>query len=219
MTVIDKAKFRQIVFELIENDDSLLAFPKGNIKVIEALTSGFLDGLIAVHYDPKANNLRWLSLEAVKEFSRAHAELKERDDPSRMYGLIREFEIEIRNFIKSKLYRNFSDSWIKRGVPKDIRKNWNSRKQDDIRHGKQAEPSLMNYADFSDYKEIILYNWKKVFSEYFKNKETLRVRSDDLNNYCRKAIMHMRTIAYGEVGAAEVSIRWLSSKMRMKTEG
>jgi len=214
MPVIDKSKFRQTVYELLENDDSILTFPKGNIDVIEGLSLGFLDGLIAFYYDPETNNLRWLSLEAVKEISRAHAELKERDDPGRMYGLIREFETEMRNFIKSKLYGNFSDSWTKRAVPKDIRKNWNSRKQDDIRRGKQSEPSLINYADFSDYKEIILYNWKEVFYEYFKDKEKLRVRLDDLNNYCRKAIMHMRTITYGEVGAAEVSIRWLRSKMK-----
>lgn len=214
MTIIDKAKFRQTVYELLENDDTILTFPKGNIDVIEGLSLGFLSGLIAVHYDPETNNLRWLSLEFVKESSRARAALKERDDPGRMYGLIRDFEIEIRNFIESKLYGDFSDSWMKRAVPKDIRRNWNLRKQDDIRHGKEAEPSLINYADFSDYKKIIVYNWKEVFSEYFKDKETLRVRLDDLNNYCRKAIMHMRTITYGEVGAAEVSIRWLRSKMR-----
>lgn len=214
MTVIDKSKLRQAVYELIENDDSIIAFPEGNIKVIEALTSGFLDGLIAVHYDPKANNLRWLSLEALKEFMDAHSEIKERDSPSRIYDLIREFEIEIRGFIESKMYGTFSDSWVKRGVPKKIRKNWDMRKQHDIRQVKQPEPSLINYAEFSDYKEIILHNWKEVFSKCFKDKEKLRVRLDDLNNYCRKAIMHMRTITYGEVGAAEVSIRWLRSRIK-----
>jgi len=219
MTVIDKAKFRQTVFELIENDDSLLAFPKGNIEVIEGLTLGFLDGLIAVHYDPEANSLKWLSLEALREFMRAHTELAERDSPKRMYDLIRGFETEIRGFIGSKMCERFSDSWVKRGVPKDIRKNWNSRRQSDTNLGKPPEATMIDYADFSDYKKIIMYNWKEVFSRYFKDKEKLRIRLDDLDNFCRKTVMHMRTITYGEVGVAEVSIRWLKSKMRMKTEG
>jgi len=214
MTVIDKSKLRQTVYELVENDDSILVFPKGNIEVIEALTLGFLDGLIAVHYDSETNSLKWLSLEALKEIMSAHAELRERDSPSRMYSLVRKFEIETRVFIKSKMYEVFSDSWMKRGVPRDIRKKWDVRKLDDIKQGKQPEPSLINYADFSDYKEIILYNWKKVFSENFKDKQRLRVLLDDLNNYCRKAIMHMRTITYGEIGVAEVAVRWLRSKMK-----
>ena len=214
MTVIDKSKFRQTVYELIENDDSILTFPKGDIEVIEALALGFFDGLIAVHYDPETNSLKWLTLEYLKELNRAHAELKERESPKRMYILVRELEVEIRGFIESKMYESFSVSWIKRGIPKDVRKNWNLRKLDDVKQGKRPERKLINYADFSDYKKIILHNWKEVFSKYFKDKGKLRIRLDDLNNFCRKAIMHMRTITYGEVGVAEISIQWLRSKMR-----
>jgi hypothetical protein len=207
MTVIDKSKFRQTVYELLENDDSILTFPKGNIEVTEALTSGFLEGLIAVSYDPIDNSLKWLSLEHWEE-------LKQRDSPERMYSLIREFEIEIRRFIKSKLYESFSNLWMKRGIPKDIRKNWNMRKLDDIKQGKQTEANVEDYADFSDYHKIIIYNWKEIFSRIFEDKGKLRIRLEDLNNFCRKAIMHMRTITYSEVGLAEIAIQWLRSKMK-----
>lgn len=70
MTIVDKSKFRQNLYELIENDDSILQSPEGNIAVVDALVSGFLEGLIAVHYDPTSNGLLWESLEVrVEELS------------------------------------------------------------------------------------------------------------------------------------------------------
>jgi len=131
-----------------------------------------------------------------------------------MYKEISLFEKEIRAFIFEKLYDAFSDFWIIRAVPKEIGMRWQKRREADIKEGKPPERNILNYADFSDYKEIILYNWKKIFAKYFKDKEKLRVRLDDLNNLCRKTTMHIRTITEDEIGLGKISIRWLRSKMK-----
>jgi len=131
-----------------------------------------------------------------------------------MFKQISMFEKEIRSFIFERLYEAFSDLWIVRAVPKEVGIHWQKRREGDIREGKPPERQLINYADFSDYKEIIFYNWKNVFSRYFRDKEKLRVRMDDLNNLCRKTTMHVRTITEDEIGLGKVSIRWLRSRMK-----
>ena len=135
-------------------------------------------------------------------------------EPVKMFEEMSKFEKEIRAFIFEKLYEVFSDFWIVQAIPKKIGMNWQERREHDIKEGKPPERNLINYADFSDYKEIIIYNWKNVFSNYFKDKEKLRVRLDDLNNLCRKTTMHARTITEDEIGMGKISIRWLRSKMK-----
>ena len=136
------------------------------------------------------------------------------EKPVEMFEKISMFEKEIRAFIYERLYEAFSDLWILRAVPKEIRMRWERRRDSDMKEGKPPEESMINYADFSDYKEIIFYNWKNVFSKYFRDKEKLRVRLDDLNNLCRKTTMHVRTITKDEIGLGSVSIRWLKSRMK-----
>ena len=136
------------------------------------------------------------------------------EKPVDMFREISAFEKEIRAFIFERLYETFSDFWIMRAIPKEIGMRWQKRREGDIKEGKPPERTIISYADFSDYKEIILCNWKNVFSKYFKDKEKLRVRLDDLNNLCRKTTMHTRTITEDEIGLGKVSIRWLRSRMK-----
>lgn len=136
------------------------------------------------------------------------------EKPVEMFKEISVFEKEIRAFIFERLYDAFSDFWIIRAVPKEIGMRWQKRREGDIKEGKPPERNIISYADFSDYKEIMLYNWKNVFSKYFRDKEKLRVRLDDLNNLCRKTTMHARTLTDDEIGLGKVSIRWLRSRMK-----
>ena len=136
------------------------------------------------------------------------------EKPVEMFKEISVFEKEIRAFIFERLYDAFSDFWIIRAVPKEIGMRWQKRREGDIKEGKPPERNIISYADFSDYKEIMLYNWKNVFSKYFRDKEKLRVRLDDLNNLCRKTTMHARTVTEDEIGLGKVSIRWLRSRMK-----
>jgi tetratricopeptide (TPR) repeat protein len=59
MTVISKSRFRQTVYELVENDDSILRPPRIGTAVVDALTEAFLKGALSVYYDPEANSLCW----------------------------------------------------------------------------------------------------------------------------------------------------------------
>ena len=131
-----------------------------------------------------------------------------------MFKEVSVFESKIRSFIFENIKSAGSNLLSNKNIPKQIRENWEKRKADDIKNGKTEEKNTINYADFSDYKEIIYFNWKKIFSKYFKDKDKLRVYLDDLNNLCRKATMHNRTITKNEIGLAKIYIRWLNSRMK-----
>lgn len=137
--------------------------------------------------------------------------------PSKMFPEILRFEKEIRGFIVKELQRTFSASSTATAVPNEIYRSWQVRKENDIRIGRQPEANMIDYADFSDYKEIILHNWK-VFSN-LRDKHKVRVYLDDLNNLCRKPTMHMRTITKDEIGMGKIIIRWFRSKMRGAEKG
>jgi hypothetical protein len=130
-----------------------------------------------------------------------------------MFSEISAFENEIREFIYEKIKDLALDLWYNDAIPKPIKENWKRRKEDDLKEGKLPEANPLKYADFSDYKEIIFYRWNATFHKYFKDKEKLRVYLDDLNNLCRKATMHNRTISKDEIGSARICIRWLKSRM------
>lgn len=135
-------------------------------------------------------------------------------EPSIIIG----FEKVIRYFIMEQLKSFFGDEWFRQGIQKEIRNQWQERKADDERVGRLAEENLINYADFSDYKMIILRNWKKVFSRFFRDKEQTRVRFDDLN-YFRKSVMHSRTPSNDETGHAKITIKWLTNRISSVGEG
>lgn len=135
-------------------------------------------------------------------------------DRIEMFDEIASFEKQISAFLVKTLHGFFGENWVMQGVPKEIRKRWLERRDADIKEGRPSEVLMINYADFSDYKEIILYNWNNVFSRHFKDKEKLRVRLDDLNNLFRKKTMHpIRTIYKDEIGAGRIAIGWIKSKM------
>jgi len=135
-----------------------------------------------------------------------------------MFGELSAFELEIRIFIANTLTKNYSHNWIKQAIPKALRNDWKGKKDKDVKEGRIPEQNLINYADFSHYKDIILSNWK-IFSQYFGDKEKLRVRLDDLNNLCRIVTMHNRFLTEDEIGMGKVSIRWLKSKMEATSRG
>ena len=65
MTIVDPANFTKCVYELIENDDSIVG--RGDIKTAEALAQLFLTGKVGLHYDPKSRCLKWVTTDWLKE--------------------------------------------------------------------------------------------------------------------------------------------------------
>ena len=130
-----------------------------------------------------------------------------------MFAEVSALEAELRYFIESTLEKHYSYNWIKQAIPKAIRDDWHQKKDNDVKQGKIPETDLINYADFSQYKDIIIHNWK-IFSEFFEDKERLRIKLEDLNNLCRIATMHIRTLDDDDTGANRVTMRWLRSKIQ-----
>jgi hypothetical protein len=139
------------------------------------------------------------------------------DKLKEMFNELAQFELEMRIFITKTLRAFYSDNWVKQAIPKAIREDWRTKKENDIKQGRIPESNPINYADFSHYRDIILHNWK-IFSIYFEDKEKLRVRLDDINNLCRIVTMHTRSLTDDEIGMGKVSIRWLRSKMEILHE-
>ena len=134
-----------------------------------------------------------------------------------MFDELTSFEYEIRVFIAKTLQTAYSHNWLKHGIPKAFIEDWTKKRENDVKQGKIPEEHLINYADFSQYKDIIFYNWK-IFAPFFEDKEKLRVRLEDLNNLCRVVTMHTRTLTEDESGMARVSMRWLKSRMEPASE-
>lgn len=129
------------------------------------------------------------------------------------FDRICDFELEIRQFIEAELKRKFGDSWLEQGVPEAVRKNWEKRKRNEEKEGIDPERDVINYALFSDYKEIIKHNWDEIFSLCFEDKEKTRVRLEDLNILGRIPVMHVRSINREKFGTTEHAINWVRSKI------
>lgn len=65
MTIIDPANFRKCVYELIENEDSIIG--RGDTKTAEDLAELFLRGKVGILYDPKSRCLKWVTTDSLKE--------------------------------------------------------------------------------------------------------------------------------------------------------
>jgi hypothetical protein len=81
------------------------------------------------------------------------------------YDLLTDFERGLRDFIHQKMFDTFGSKWEKSRLPGEMYKRWREKA---IRAGESAGP-LIDYADFSDYVDIITRkdNWKQLFKSYF----------------------------------------------------
>jgi hypothetical protein len=84
------------------------------------------------------------------------------------------FEIAVRQFIERVMQSAFGDTWMKRQLPKGMLENWVEKRDRAVKAG-QAEEPLINYADFTDYRQIIERrdNWETVFKMVFGRPEDI----------------------------------------------
>lgn len=110
------------------------------------------------------------------------------------FAQLRRFEVAVRNFIVEVMEDSFGAHWMKRQLPKDMRDKWADKRQAEIDAGRDPR-SLIEYADFSDYRMIIERgdNWKTAFKSVFRRPEDIRESFQRLNPV-RIATMHSRIV-------------------------
>ena len=91
------------------------------------------------------------------------------------FAQLRRFEVTVRKFIVEVMEDTFGEHWMRRQLPKDMCDKWADKRQVEIDAGRQGR-SLIEYADFSDYKMIIEQgdNWKGAFKSVFRRPEDVR---------------------------------------------
>ena len=131
-------------------------------------------------------------------------------DYGRFYKLIRDFEQEVRSFITEMLGK----SWIKRlenDVPAIVRR-WKERRDGDIKWGIDPEENLINYANLTDYIQII-ERYRKTFSESDRDLGLVKAHFDIFAMKGRNPVMHCRDLSYegyySAKGAEKFLRKWI----------
>ena len=131
-------------------------------------------------------------------------------DYGRFYKLIRDFEQEVRSFITEMLGK----SWIKRlenDAPAIVRR-WKERRDADVKWGIDPEENLINYANLTDYIQII-ERYRKTFSESDRDLGLVKAHFDVFAMKGRNPVMHCRDLSYEEYyttrGAEKFLRKWI----------
>ena len=107
---------------------------------------------------------------------------------------LQRFESHIRSFIDQRMTAAVGENWIKHRVSGENRRLWKEKQNTAYENGEPKRP-LIDYADFTDYEEIIVRNnnWEEVFAPIFQRK-TLVQESFQRLYPIRRCTMHARII-------------------------
>jgi hypothetical protein len=164
-------------------------------KMVEDFISGVVEG---ERTEPR------VSLSKPSELLRMHCEL---------FGLIGNFEMRFREHLIKEMrdfFKEDKNEWYKQlkeikpienqSTLETLYDKLESRRNDDLRNKILPEDELIYYADVTDYKDIVLKNWK-VFESRFRrielDKEKFEHGMNELNKTRRK-VMHLRDISLFE---------------------
>jgi len=136
-----------------------------------------------------------LSLEAKERLpqpKRAVTEtILETEDYGNFYGLIRDFELAIRHFIIEMLGKK----WLKRlenDIP-NVVKGWKERQDVDRKWKTNPEENLIDYADITDYMQIVR-KYRKLFTKNDDELEEVMTNFKIFAIMGRNPMMHFRTV-------------------------
>ena len=107
---------------------------------------------------------------------------------------LQRLESQVRAFIDEQMTACFGPDWPKRQLPNGMYDQWRDKKRAD-REASAADRSLISYADFTDYTEVICRrdNWRDVFEVFFRRRESVRESFQRLHPI-RLDTMHARPI-------------------------
>lgn len=111
------------------------------------------------------------------------------------YDLLSDFEKDLRTFIHQRMSEAFGQNWGKSRVRREIFKIWLDKRAKAKLAGESSN-LLIDYADFTDYVEIITRNdnWEELFKLYFRRKQLVQESLYRLQPI-RVCIMHSRILS------------------------
>lgn len=136
------------------------------------------------------------------------------EDLGNFYLLISSFEQELRSFIKKR----FGKGWIKRlehELPAVVKK-WRERESADIKWGINPEKELINYADLTDYMQIVR-KYDRIFSESNEELSDIITKIKDFANYGRNPLMHCRSLDQKKYYTTQTAVDFLREWIKRRT--
>lgn len=131
-----------------------------------------------------------------------------------LYRQIVALESTLRELIKRILKTQFNEEWQSQ-IPTEIVDGWKRKERDDLKESLEPEQELINYADFSDYANIIR-NFKDIFRDVFPDNGRVVVELTRINDIGRRRVMHFRTISDEVYHNTMHSIRWVKEHLQKK---
>ena len=122
------------------------------------------------------------------------------------HDLLQRFESHLRRFIDEQMTRAFGSTWPRRRLPNGMYTEW--KKKEDTAQARRSERTLVAYADFNDYINIITRkdNWRQVFERYFERIEDVRESFQRLRPI-RLDTMHARPVSQDDVLLLYVEVK------------
>ena len=136
------------------------------------------------------------------------------EDLGNFYLLISSFERELRNFLKEKMGKGWMKR-LKKELPAIIEK-WRERETVDAKWGISPEKELINYADLTDYVQIV-ERYRRIFTE--SDDELRRVRHffEQFANFGRNPLMHCRTLDLKKYYTTQATVDFLREWIKRRT--
>lgn len=130
----------------------------------------------------------------------------------RAYSRLRRLETAVRRLIKEVMYKAYGETWMKQRLPPGMLASWRDKREAAVKACVvgAADCPLIDYADFSDYLQIIERrdNWREVFKGIFGRPEDVRESFQRLFPV-RIATMHARFVTLGDELLLVVEMRRL----------
>lgn len=130
------------------------------------------------------------------------------------FDQLQRFEVAMRRFIDSRMTEVFGPNWIATQTPDGISDSWH-QKQAKEAQASGEEKSLIEFADFADYRPIIerKQNWKTAFAPVFTRQTDIQESFQRLYPV-RIATMHARMITQDDEMLLAVETRRILKAIR-----
>lgn len=130
------------------------------------------------------------------------------------YAWLMNFELAVRRYLDDTMTLAFGPRWVRQRVQPDLVRRWKERQAESEASG-MARQSLIDYADFMDYPQIITRadNWRDVFKPVFLREDAVRESFQRLKPV-RNATMHAGQITQLDLLLMSVEIHRLMTAFR-----